>query len=239
MVDQRSNRRLGRVVGLWRYPVKSMGPEPLREAEISWFGLAGDRRWAFLRPGSERSPFPWYTLRDNDHMAQFQPRLEHPTSPERGSTLVRTPSGAEYDVTDPALGLALGSAGVRVIRLQRGAFDTFPVSIISTQTIAALEDRVGRRLETQRFRPNVLIEAEGDEPFQEDHWVGSEVQLGSTRLRVDKRDGRCAVITIDPATGQREPEVLRSVTQTREGCLGVYATPVQPGRVGVGDLVWG
>ncbi|MEM7278603.1 MAG: MOSC N-terminal beta barrel domain-containing protein, partial [Pseudomonadota bacterium] len=37
---------LARVVGLWRYPVKSMGPEELDEVEISWHGLQGDRRWA-------------------------------------------------------------------------------------------------------------------------------------------------------------------------------------------------
>ena len=36
---------VGRVVGLWRYPVKSMAAEPLTEVEVGWHGLAGDRRW--------------------------------------------------------------------------------------------------------------------------------------------------------------------------------------------------
>lgn len=38
----------GRVVALWRYPVKSMGAEQLAEADVSLHGLAGDRRWAFI-----------------------------------------------------------------------------------------------------------------------------------------------------------------------------------------------
>ncbi len=43
-----SGREVGRLVGLWRYPVKSMGAEALDEVEVSWHGLAGDRRWAFM-----------------------------------------------------------------------------------------------------------------------------------------------------------------------------------------------
>jgi uncharacterized protein len=52
------------VVGLWRYPVKSMAGEALVAAEVSWHGLAGDRRWAFVRDGVVRSGFPWLTLRE-------------------------------------------------------------------------------------------------------------------------------------------------------------------------------
>ena len=42
---------VGRVAGLWRYPVKSMAAERLENVEVSWHGLAGDRRWAFIRDG--------------------------------------------------------------------------------------------------------------------------------------------------------------------------------------------
>ena len=50
-----NNRRIGRVVGLWRYPVKSMAAEALTTVDVSWQGLAGDRRWAFLRDGVAQS----------------------------------------------------------------------------------------------------------------------------------------------------------------------------------------
>ena len=57
-------------------------------------------------------------------------------------------------------------------------------------------------------------------------------------MRVDKRDGRCVVITIDPATKEREPAILRALARDRQGCLGVYGSIVEPGRVAVGDAVF-
>jgi uncharacterized protein len=55
---------VGRVATLWRYPVKSMAAEELDAVEVSWHGLAGDRRWAFIRDQQVRSGFPWLTIRE-------------------------------------------------------------------------------------------------------------------------------------------------------------------------------
>ena len=142
------------------------------------------------------------------------------------------------DIRDPNLGSALYPGGVRVIKQNRGIFDTFPLSLITTQTIAELGESVGTRLDVQRFRPNFLVEASDGEPFPEDRWVGWVLRIGDLRLRVDKRDGRCAVITVDPATTQRNPKVLRTVINQRQGCLGVYGTVVEPGKVALNEPVF-
>jgi uncharacterized protein YcbX len=71
MHDSRNGRHVGRVVGLWRYPVKSMGAEELAEVDVSWHGLAGDRRWAFIRNGVVQSGFPWLTLREREDMSHY------------------------------------------------------------------------------------------------------------------------------------------------------------------------
>ena len=238
MHDSRNGRLVGRVVGLWRYPVKSMGAEELSEVEVSWHGLAGDRRWAFIRNGVVQSGFPWLTLRERGDMAHYHPSFADPPRPDKSPTFVRTPSGVLFDVADPALGEELG--GARVIRQDRGIFDTFPLSLITTQTIARLGESVGAPLDVQRFRPNILIDldaAADGAPFAEDGWVGCVLRLGSLRLRVDKRDGRCVVITIDPVTTERNPEILRAVASDRQGCLGVYGSTVEPGCIAVNDPV--
>ena len=183
---------VGRVVGLWRYPVKSMGAEALSEAEISWHGLQGDRRWAFIRNDAARSAFPWFTLRQRSDMSQYVPSFADPNKPDTSKTLVKTPSGEIFYVDDQSLGLDLCADGARVIKQDRGVFDTFPLSLITTQTIAR---------------------------------------------RVDERDGRCVVISIDPVTAERNTEVFRTVTDERQRCLGVYGSIVDPGRIAVDDKV--
>ncbi len=237
MQDSINDRQVGRVVGLWRYPVKSMGPEALAEAEVSWHGLAGDRRWAFIRDGVVRSGFPWLTLRQRKDMSHYRPSFVEPAQPDKSPTVVRTPSGDTFDVTDSALAAELCPDGARLIKQDRGVFDTFPLSLITTQTIARLGEDVGTQLDAQRFRPNFLVEAAEEEPFLEDSWVGSVLRIGSLRMRIDKRDGRCVVITIDPETSESNPAILRAVARDREGCLGVYGSIVEPGRVTMNDPV--
>ena len=236
MRDSRNGGFIGRVVGLWRYPVKSMAAEALPEIDVGWHGLAGDRRWAFVRNGVAQSGFPWFTLRNRADLNHFRPSFVEPHRPDKSPTVVRTPSGAVLNVTDPALAAELHPS-VRVIRQDRGIFDTFPLSVITTQTIERLDEMVGTRLDVQRFRPNILVDSTTETPFAENEWVGSILRIGGMQMRVDKLDGRCVVITIDPVTTERNPAILRTVARDRQGCLGVYGTTVEPGRVAVNDPV--
>jgi uncharacterized protein len=227
---------IGRVAAVWRYPVKSMAGEQLDAVDVSWHGLAGDRRWAFVREGLERSGFPWLTLRERSDLLSFRPSFADPASPDRSSTSVATPDGEQFDVTDPALAARLGH-GARVIKQDRGVFDAFPLSVITTQTVARIAATVGRDLQVPRFRPNLVVDAVSAAPFTEDDWVGATLRVGALRMRVDRRDGRCVVVNIDPQTAERDPAVLRTIARERDGRLGVYGTTVEPGRVAVGDPV--
>jgi uncharacterized protein len=226
---------VGRVAALWRYPVKSMAAEELGRADVSWAGLAGDRRWAFIRDGQERSGFPWLTIRERPELARYRPHFADPDRPDASLTLVRTPSGGELDVADPALAAELGP-GVRVIKQNRGIFDTLPLSLLTTQTLAGLGRLVGADLAAGRFRPNLLVDACGSD-FPEDAWVGHILRIGSLRMRVDKRDQRCVVVNVDPVTLRQDPAILRAIARERDAHLGVYGSTMEPGRVEVGDQV--
>ncbi|CCH31272.1 MOSC N-terminal beta barrel domain-containing protein [Actinosynnema sp. NPDC047251] len=212
---------VGRVAALHRYPVKSMAGEPLDHADVAWHGLAEDRRWGFVREGQTRNGFPWLTLRQRPELVRYRPRLAE------GTVVVRTPSGHEHDVADPALAAELGG---RPMKLDRGAFDSAPVSLITARSVAA----VGATDE-RRFRPNVLVDAEGE--FPEAAWVGAALAIGQAVLRVDREDRRCGVVSVDPDTGRRDPAVLRAVATLHDMTLGVYASVVKPGRISVGDRV--
>jgi uncharacterized protein len=229
---------VGRVAALWRYPVKSMAAEDLEAVDVSWHGLAGDRRWAFIRAGKERSGFPWLTIREHVELAHYRPRFAEPERPNASLTLVRTPTGDERDVADPALAEEFGP-GVRVIKQDRGVFDTMPLSLLSVQSLACLGRLIepdGADLAAQRFRPNLLVDAPGHE-FPEEGWVGRVLRIGGLRMRVDRRDERCVMVTVDPVTLHRNPAVLRAIARERANRFGVYGSIVEPGRVAVGDPV--
>jgi uncharacterized protein YcbX len=221
-------QELGRIAALWRYPVKSMAAEPLDAVEVSWAGLEGDRRWAFVQDKLVRSNFPWFTIRERSDMWHYRPRFTEPDRPEASPTVVRTPAGDEFDVTDPALAADLGGAGIRPIKQNRGTFDSMPLSLITTRTVADIGVD-----EPLRFRPNLLVES--DAPEHE--WLGKTLRIGGMTMRVDQRDSRCVIVNVDPETAERDPSVLRTVAQTRDNCAGVYGSVVKPGRVAVGDAV--
>jgi uncharacterized protein len=230
---------VGRLSEIWRYPVKSMAGESLPRIEVSWQGLAGDRRWAFIRPGIPRSGFSWLTIRQQPRMWHYHPAFADPADPDRSRTVVRTPDGRELDVTDPRLAAELGDE-LRVIKQDRGVFDSLPLSLITTRSIADLEGLLeldSGALAPRRFRPNLLVEPYGDVEFPEDGWLGAVLRIGSMRMRVDRPDSRCVVITVDPDHLQSSPAVLRTVVQQRDTFLGVYGSTVTPGAIAVGDEV--
>jgi uncharacterized protein len=231
-----SGRTIGKVVGLSRYPVKSMAEEALGAVDVDWHGLAGDRRWAFIRDGMARSGFPWLTIRELPAMRHYVPFFVEPDRPDDSRTMVRTPGGDELEVIDPVLADELGGA-VRVIKQHVGVFDTMPLSLVTTQSILSLDTWVAPALTAERFRPNLLIDAVDDVAFPEDDWIGAVLRIGDLRMRVDQRDARCVMINIDPVTDEKHPEVLRTVARERASSFGVYGATVTPGRVVLGDRV--
>jgi uncharacterized protein len=89
-----------------------------------------------------------------------------------------------------------------------------------------------------RFRPNIVVSSQ--EPFEEDQW--GELEAGSALLRGAKACDRCAVPTVDQATGERTgSEPIRTLASYRRFGDGVYIgqnfTVRRPGRISVNDLV--
>lgn len=228
---------VGRVAAVLRYPVKSMAAESVEDVDVSWHGLSGDRRWAFTRPNPPNNGFPWLTLRHRNDLNDYRPRWADPEHPDTSAVIVRTPAGARFDVTAPALAAEIG-VGVRAMKLDRGTFDTMPLSLITTRTVENLGALLGTDLNVLRLRPNLVVEASGAGAFPEDDWVGRALTVGTTWIRIDRRDKRCVVVNVDPVTGRRDPTVLRAVATHRQTCLGVYGSTIRPGHVAVGDRVF-
>ena len=53
-INQAGWELAGKVLDLYRYPVKSMAGERLEEIRLGWHGLEGDRRYAFMRLAADQ-----------------------------------------------------------------------------------------------------------------------------------------------------------------------------------------
>jgi uncharacterized protein YcbX len=228
---------VGRIASLHRFPVKSMGGQRLDAAPVSFQGLGGDRRFAFVREGV-RGGFPWLTARQYAPLLSYAACLRDET---RGEVDVRTPEGETFAADDPALLQHLHAAtGLQLQRLasDRGSFDVAPVSLMALSTVAAIANASGTDAAPGRFRMNLYLDTGDDAGFRESQWVGRVLRVGDhVRLAVTEPDQRCVMVTLPQPGIPGAPSVLRAVAELGGAAAGVYAVPLQPGTIREGDAV--
>jgi uncharacterized protein YcbX len=117
--------------------------------------------------------------------------------------------------------------------------------VTTEESLAALNDEVLASAPTprdplpmSRFRPNVVVS--GLPAWSEDDW--RVVRIGEATFRAVKGCARCVLTTIDPGTGLREKEPVRSLARLRrydgKTWFGVNLVPDTPGAtIRVGDEV--
>jgi MOSC domain-containing protein len=260
----------GTVVALRRYPVKSMLGEDLASVQLTSAGLEGDRFAAVidLQTGivaTAKHPRLWRgLLAFGAEWNDGSPRI---TLPGGGSVAVsddaaaRLLSGALHrDVRlttvrpdqatigrpDPEDVIAAGDdADVPYQTLQIGTgtpgtnfVDYAPVHLITTATLA----HVGEEL--IRYRPNLVLDLPGTEPFAENDWIGRTVAVGPARLRIMIPTPRCAVPTLAHGDLARRTSAVRTLLEHNRipvpdldmvaPCLGAYAQVETPGRLTLG-----
>ena len=296
--------RLGEVIEIHRYPVKSMQGERLEEVEASASGLAGDRSWAIRDEKREALE----GARKLPALLGCHARQTAGADPDGAAPQVELPDGRTYAADDPALAEALSELVGRPVTLwplrpaddeahyrrapmegddmleelrqtfgrlpdeplpDIGAFppevlmsatlpgthfDAYPFFFLTRQSLQSLSERHPQsRFEARRFRPNLLLEshlethlethtgeretASAPHPFPENQWVGSTIQIGEARFKVEMECPRCVMTTHPMGDLPKDPQIMRSLVQENGGNLGVYASLVAPGRIRPGDAV--
>ena len=251
---------VGRVESLWRYPVKSMRGEELREAFLGFAGVYGDRIFAFRSPAAPRG-FPYHTAGEHERMLLFRPAFRHPghmarppnlpeaealppgatpvyPDPDHTALDVETPSGEVLAIDDPRLLGMLGGGGLTLHRSDRAMTDCRPLSLFSVQTARRLGEEVGREVDKRRFRANLYLDLAGSGGFAEDGFVGRRLRVGGKAVVfVTERDPRCKMVTLDPDTAEQDPDVLRAINHAHANRAGVYGAVLVEGPVRPGDGV--
>ena len=119
-------------------------------------------------------------------------------------------------------------------------FDALPVHLVTTTTLGALgRGNRASRFDVRRFRPNFVIEPEGDatDGFVENGWAGRRLRIGGAAVGVEMPTPRCVMTTLPQGDLPKDPAVLRTIVRDAGQNIGMYAEVVSAGPVGIGDPV--
>jgi uncharacterized protein len=237
-----ANHFVGTVKQIYLYPVKSMRGVFVEQADVYWYGLNGDRKYAFVHDDT-RSGFPWLTARELPEILQYQPYFVDTSSLLKSEIRVVTPTGEDVGLDEVKNELARDHPKpVSLLKLMRGTFDCMPVSIITSSSLSAFEKSLGEPLDAKRFRSNLVLETESTEDFPEHDWLGQTLVFGehtsAVRIAINYQTTRCVMVNLQPNTGESNPSILKAVGQITNGHAGVYGSLQALGRISVGDKVY-
>lgn len=236
----------GTVTELHRWPVKSLGGEPVDTLRVDARGVAGDRTHALfdsfkdaprrLTIRQEPRLLAWSATYGGADVALADPPLATVTAPD----------GAVRTWDDPALPAALAADLGRDVVLRRdvaGQQDLERSVLITTQaTLEAVAAELGYdALDLRRMRTNVHVDF-GDTAgaFAEERWEGRQITIGAAAFVLLHPCVRCVIPTRDPDSGAKDPRILRHLTREHGGLFGMnarYAGPATGARMTVGDAV--
>lgn len=245
------------VTALCRHPVKGFTPERLPRAELAvGQGFPGDRLYAVeVGPSGFDAAAPAFTPKTRFAV------LAHIAAVARATTRYDDASGVFHasaegrpdiaaDLTAEAgresfaawLTDLLGEDARAPLKVLAAPgdwrFTDHPqghVSIVNLASVRDLAEKVGRPIDPLRFRANLYVE--GGRRV-ETGWTGRTLAVGGASASVFKSITRCAATGVDPATAERDMDLVRALFEAYGHTFcGVYVQTTRAGAVAEGDGV--
>ncbi len=230
----------GTVLALHRWPVKSMGGEPVETFALDRDGVAGDR--AHVLYDVHRDAPRRLTARQAPRLLAWDAAYgdwDGAVGAMPPATLT-APDGRSFTWDDPALPAALARDLGRGVELRvdpRGQPDLRESVLVTTRaTHEAIERELDRALDPRRWRTNVHVALDAP-AFAEEEWEGRTLAIGAATLTLLHPCERCVIPTRDPDTQEKAADLLRHLFRAHGGRFGLNARADGPARIRVGDPV--
>jgi len=226
----------GRVVRLWRYPVKSMLGEECASLEVDGRGVVGDRLFAVRDvDGKFGSGKTTRRFRKIDGLFGFRAVYE------AGVPRVTLPDGRTILGNDPnvhaVLSEVLGQSVTLVPEAGISHLDAGPLHLLTTASLAWLQTLLPKaHVDDRRFRPNVLIDIAGVTQVER-LWLGKVLHVGQVTLRVRDLTERCVMVNMSQDDLPEESLLLPSLGRAAGPHFGVYAEVLASGTIKRDDPV--
>jgi MOSC domain-containing protein len=246
-------------------PIKALAIQELERVELGRLGVENDRRFCIVDPDGKM-----LNAKRVHRFVAVRPRVDDATN----RLVLGMPDGSKVEgeidlgravtvsiygrnvparMVDGPWSEALSTLAERPVRLVRfddagegvdRADEGAGASLLSEGSLRAIAKAAGVSgpVDPRRFR--MLFGVAGVEAHVEDTWIGRRVHVGSAVIVPGGNIGRCAVTTLDPATGVSDLDTLAALATYRTEkvtseplAFGVWATVSQSGVVRVGDAV--
>lgn len=236
---------VGIIEEIWRYPVSSIGGEPLTSAELHTGGIPFDRQWALVDPETGKPASPERDL-------QWRPALFLKARVQEAMTEIGFPDGQWLRSGATNVGARLFehfgfSVELRPYALEAQNVDNpitaenrympSPVHLLTTTSMDTLAATGLADVESRRFRPTILVRSDG-EGFLEGDWIGESVRIGAVGLSVREEAKRCGMTMIAQPGLSENPDILRTIVRQNRRNLGIYCDVVRLGSIRIGDSVY-
>lgn len=253
---------------IWVYPLKSMGGISLTEARVLPKGLELDRRWMLVDEtgmfitGREYPILSLFQLTLDKQLLTItfnHESIDIPVNNAAGPTvqaIVWNDMVSVQEVSDRHnhwFSERLGKR-VRLVHFPEenprpvdplltpqnthtSLSDAYPFLIIGQSSLDDLNTRLDNPVAMNRFRPNFVFT--GGNAFEEDTW--KNFSIGTNRFVCVKHCSRCVLTTIDPETGEKGVEPLKTLASYRKQNNKIYfgqnVLALDADRIRAGDVI--
>jgi uncharacterized protein YcbX len=257
---------VGRVIGLNRYPVKSMQGHQPDEATFDLSGMVGDRRWAVRAAGDEQAKVlsakreralldasasndgtddgrPTITLPDGTVIEPGDPDTDQVLSGWLGRAVTLVEVGGSSAAYEMSFNVDDEDDAVFEVPMPPERFvDLCQIHVLTTASIATMAaQHPDGDWDPHRFRPGVLIETDPSiTGLPENDWMdATTVHVGGVDVTPVMPTIRCVMTTRAQARHglDRDLAIVKTVNAANQGNLGLYGAIAQPGLIRLGDPV--
>ena len=110
------------------------------------------------------------------------------------------------------------------------------VSLLNIQSINDFQKKIGKGIETSRFRGNICID--GIKAWKEREWIGKVIKINNVSFKVEKNIPRCIAINLKPQTDDNSFDLLKLLKKNYNHFdMGIYLTALDDGEINIGNII--